>query len=122
MALNGILGHRVGNDVRSGAHAPLARASDYYVSTSLTRSLTHPPTSHRKALKLRNNPAYPRLEQWFVAMEGRPSYRNIQSDFYTHVHDLPPQVGRCQMVAEARPLADAIDGTDGSWSLPLPVT
>ena len=55
-------------------------------------------------------------------MEGRPSYRNIQSDFYTHVHDLPPQVGRCQMVAEARPLADAIDGTDGSWSLPLPVT
>ena len=46
-----------------------------------------------KGLTLRANAAWPRVEAWFVAMEGRPSYRHIQSDFYTHVHDLPPQVG-----------------------------
>ena len=26
-------------------------------------------------------------------MESRPSYRNIQSDYYTHVMDIPPQYG-----------------------------
>ena len=81
-------------------------------------------------------------------MEGRPSYRNIQSDFYTHAHALPPQardmprrtrelsaisrrslgglsaispaqVGRCHF-SGGRSHADAIDGIDGSWSLPLP--
>lgn len=51
-------------------------------------------------------------------MEGRPSYRHIQSDFYTHVHDLPPQIGRCQPVADAQPYMDAIDGSAGSWTLP----
>jgi len=73
-----------------------------------------------KALVLRANPDYPRLNAWFAAMEARPSYRHIQSDFYTHVHDLPPQVGRCQAVPEAREYAAAIDGDDGSWRLPLP--
>ena len=73
-----------------------------------------------KGLPLRANPAYPRLDAWFAAMEARPSYRHIQSDFYTHVHDLPPQVGRCQAVPEARPFAAAIDGDDGAWRLPLP--
>ena len=72
-----------------------------------------------KGLPLRRNEAWPHIEAWFVAMESRPSYRHIQSDFYTHVHDLPPQVGRCQSVPEAEPFAAAIDGTDGSWSLPL---
>ncbi len=104
-----------------------------------------------KGLPIRANPKYPRVDAWFTAMESRPSYRHIQSDYYTHVHDLPPQerdlarspdvshsisrdlasdsspppshraqVGRCQMVPEAQKYADAIDGSDGSWSLPLP--
>ena len=47
-----------------------------------------------KGLALRRNPQWPRIEEWFLAMEARPSYRHIQSDFYTHVHDLPPQAGR----------------------------
>ena len=47
-----------------------------------------------KGLPLRRNEAWPHIEAWFVAMESRPSYRHIQSDFYTHVHDLPPQVLR----------------------------
>ncbi|MEO0535122.1 MAG: glutathione S-transferase family protein [Cyanobacteria bacterium P01_A01_bin.123] len=32
---------------------------------------------------------------WFDAMESRPTYRGTQSDFHTHAHDLPPQMGGC---------------------------
>ncbi len=31
--------------------------------------------------------------RWFEAMEQKPSYLGTKSDFYTHVHDLPPQLG-----------------------------
>jgi glutathione S-transferase len=37
----------------------------------------------------------PRLGEWFAAMEARSTYRGTQSDFHTHVHDLPPQMGGC---------------------------
>jgi glutathione S-transferase len=37
----------------------------------------------------------PRLSAWFDAMESRTTYRGTQSDFHTHVHDLPPQMGGC---------------------------
>jgi glutathione S-transferase len=37
----------------------------------------------------------PRLSNWFDAMESRSTYRGTQSDFHTHVHDLPPQMGGC---------------------------
>ncbi|MBW4696925.1 MAG: glutathione S-transferase family protein [Aphanocapsa lilacina HA4352-LM1] len=37
----------------------------------------------------------PHLAAWFAAMESRPAYRGTQSDFHTHVHDLPPQMGGC---------------------------
>jgi glutathione S-transferase len=37
----------------------------------------------------------PRLSTWFDAMESRPTYRGTQSDFHTHAHDLPPQMGGC---------------------------
>jgi len=64
---------------------------------------------------------WPHINAWFGAMECLESYRASQSDFHTHVHDLPPQIGGClasgtpeQQVAMA-----AIDGTDGSWQLPL---
>lgn len=39
--------------------------------------------------------ANPRLSAWFDAMEGRSTYRGTQSDFHTHAHDLPPQMGGC---------------------------
>ena len=32
----------------------------------------------------------PRFSAWFDAMESRATYRGTQSDFHTHVHDLPP--------------------------------
>jgi glutathione S-transferase len=37
----------------------------------------------------------PRLSAWFDAMETRNTYQGTQSDFHTHVHDLPPQMGGC---------------------------
>jgi len=37
----------------------------------------------------------PRLSDWFDAMESRVTYRGTQSDFHTHAHDLPPQMGGC---------------------------
>lgn len=37
----------------------------------------------------------PNLREWFAAMESRFTYRGTQSDFHTHVHDLPPQMGGC---------------------------
>ena len=73
-----------------------------------------------KGFLVRRNDEWPRVEEWFLAMEGLDSYRHIQSDFYTHVHDLPPQVGGCRPIAGSEKYADAIDGADGSWSLPLP--
>ncbi|MEL7333037.1 MAG: glutathione S-transferase family protein [Cyanobacteria bacterium J06560_2] len=39
--------------------------------------------------------ANPVLSDWFDAMESRETYRGTQSDFHTHVHDLPPQMGGC---------------------------
>ncbi|KXZ55141.1 hypothetical protein GPECTOR_3g291 [Gonium pectorale] len=59
--------------------------------------------------------------RWFAAMESRPTYLGTRSDFYTHAHDLPPQLGGCAMHEEGEPVAAAIDGTDGrAWRLPLP--
>lgn len=37
----------------------------------------------------------PQWAAWFDAMESRPTYRGTQSDFHTHAHDLPPQMGGC---------------------------
>lgn len=37
----------------------------------------------------------PRLGDWFTGLETRSTYRGTQSDFHTHAHDLPPQMGGC---------------------------
>ncbi len=44
----------------------------------------------------------PKLSNWFDAMETRSTYRGTQSDFHTHVHDLPPQMGGCYENSEAQ--------------------
>jgi glutathione S-transferase len=73
-----------------------------------------------KGLVMRGQGRWPNLENWFVAMEGRPSYLAFRSDHYTHCHDLPPQLGGCVSSPEAEPFAAAIDGSDAnSWRLPL---
>ena len=38
---------------------------------------------------------HPQIDRWFTALEHLPTYRGTQSDFHTHAHDLPPQMGGC---------------------------
>lgn len=72
-----------------------------------------------KGLLIRNNPKWRHVNAWFDAMEAREEYKGIQSDYYTHCHDLPPQIGNCFSHDEAKQYAAQIDGSDGSWRLPL---
>jgi len=52
------------------------------------------------------------INAWFDAMESRETYRGTQSDFHTHAHDLPPQMGCCVSNGseEARVMSGMIDG------------
>lgn len=82
--------------------------------------------AYYKGFRMRQNVGYPRLELWFQAMENRNSYKALASDFYTHAHDLPPQIGGCAPSGENEACRRAIDGVGGgtgpaAWLLPLPV-
>jgi glutathione S-transferase len=59
--------------------------------------------------------ANPRLSDWFDGLESRSTYRGTQSDFHTHVHDLPPQMGGCYEngTPEARRHQQQVD--QGPW-------
>ena len=73
-----------------------------------------------KDFRVRGDGRWPNVEKWFDAMESRPSYAGFKSDYYTHAHDLPPQLGGCLFSPNAKVGAGAVDGTDGkSWHLPL---
>ena len=50
-------------------------------------------SSHLQGLVVRGEGRWKNLETWFNAMETRPAYLGTRSDHYTHVHDLPPQLG-----------------------------
>jgi glutathione S-transferase len=56
-----------------------------------------------------------RLGAWFDAMETRSTYRGTQSDFHTHVHDLPPQMGGCWENGESQMLRNKARVDNGSW-------
>ena len=62
---------------------------------------------------------HPGIDRWLTALEGLATYRGTQSDFHTHAHDLPPQMGGCwpnqtdaQLAAAAA--VDCGDGL-GDW-------
>jgi glutathione S-transferase len=57
----------------------------------------------------------PRLSAWFDAMESRPTYCGTQSDFHTHVHDLPPQMGGCWENGETQMLLNKARVDKGPW-------
>ncbi|GBF80734.1 glutathione S-transferase family protein [Aphanothece sacrum] len=57
----------------------------------------------------------PHLGAWFQAMESRPTYRGTQSDFHTHVHDLPPQMGGCYENGEPQMLINKARVDNGPW-------
>jgi glutathione S-transferase len=56
-----------------------------------------------------------RLNAWFAAMEGRSTYRGTQSDFHTHAHDLPPQMGGCWENGEPQMRANKVRVNQGPW-------
>ena len=58
---------------------------------------------------------HPAIDRWFTALEQRSTYLGTQSDFHTHAHDLPPQMGCClpSGTAEQRRVAQLID--QGPW-------
>jgi glutathione S-transferase len=60
---------------------------------------------------------HPWIDRWFQALEQRSSYRGTQSDFHTHCHDLPPQMGGCHPNGseDQRRLAARING--GPWPI-----
>jgi glutathione S-transferase len=57
----------------------------------------------------------PHFSAWFDAMESRPIYRGTQSDFHTHVHDLPPQMGGCWENGETQMLINKSRVDHGPW-------
>jgi len=48
-----------------------------------------------KGFQLRDSNNFPYISQWLDALEMRDTYTGTQSDFHTHNHDLPPQMGGC---------------------------
>jgi glutathione S-transferase len=54
-------------------------------------------------------------------MASRATYAGIKSDYYTHCHDLPPQLGGCEANGdeEQKAMRAAIDGEGDAWRLPL---
>jgi glutathione S-transferase len=60
---------------------------------------------------------HPAIDRWFSALEQRPTYLGTQSDFHTHAHDLPPQMGGCHANGEPtqRDCAARID--HGPWPI-----
>ena len=63
---------------------------------------------------------HPAIDRWFRALEERPAYLATQSDFHTHAHDLPPQMGGCHADGSLlqRQLAERID--HGPWPIGAP--
>jgi glutathione S-transferase len=60
---------------------------------------------------------HPAIHRWLMALEERPTYLGSQSDFHTHAHDLPPQMGGCHPSGDPaqRALAARID--QGPWPI-----
>ncbi|GCE65878.1 glutathione S-transferase family protein [cyanobiont of Ornithocercus magnificus] len=55
------------------------------------------------------------IHRWFCSLERLKTYRGTQSDFHTHAHDLPPQMGGCWKSDSAgqREIAHQIDIGNG---------
>ncbi|WP_218079905.1 glutathione S-transferase family protein [Anthocerotibacter panamensis] len=58
----------------------------------------------------------PGLAAWFAGMESRPTYRGTQSDFHTHAHDLPPQMGGCWENGEPQMQRNKARVDHGPWA------
>jgi len=72
-----------------------------------------------KGFTVRDASRFPGVAAWFDGMERRETYRGTQSDFHTHVHDLPPQLGGCYS-NETERQAECQARVDGGLDLNLP--
>ncbi len=63
---------------------------------------------------------HPAIGRWFRAMEERPAYRGTQSDFHTHAHDLPPQMGGCHPSRNVEQQACRLLVEAGPWPVAEP--
>lgn len=75
--------------------------------------------AYYKGFYIRGQGRWPAVDRWFDALEQRPTYLGTKSDYYTHCHDLPPQLGGCAMSPSGVPIATTLDGGNGGWKLPL---
>jgi glutathione S-transferase len=82
-------------------HALSRFSGDYFLDTFSSADVIFVPYLERMSASLfyykgyNIRDSFPSIERWFAALEQRESYRGTQSDFHTHVHDLPPQMGAC---------------------------
>lgn len=70
-----------------------------------------------KGFNIRDRSKYPAINAWLDALETRPSIQASKSDYYTHAHDLPPQLGGCNSETGGLDAREHIDG--GAWKFPL---
>ena len=63
---------------------------------------------------------HPGIGAWFAALEQRSTYLGTQSDFHTHAHDLPPQMGGCYASGSQAQAAMAARIDQGPWPIGTP--
>ncbi len=93
----------------------------YFLDTFSTADVVFTPYVERmnaslyyyKGYSLRQQ--HPRLSDWFDALESRSTYRGTQSDFHTHAHDLPPQMGGCYENGTSQMLENKAQVDQGPW-------
>ncbi len=96
-------------------------ASPYFLDDFSTADVIFTPYVERMNASLYYYKGYslreenPYLKEWFTAMESRLTYRGTQSDFHTHVHDLPPQMGGCWENGEPQMLLNKTRVNYGPW-------
>jgi len=73
-----------------------------------------------KGFTLRDPKAFPRINAWFEGLESRETYRGTQSDFHTHCHDLPPQMGGCYETDDSPLQADCRSRVDSCVDFDIP--
>lgn len=109
-------------EVVSQVEAALARtAGPYFLEEFGTADVIFTPYVERMNASLYYYKGYslrednPHLAAWFDAMESRSTYRGTQSDFHTHAHDLPPQMGGCWENGEPQMLLNKNRVDNGPW-------
>jgi glutathione S-transferase len=102
--LPNVLGNEMDKVLREVDAALKASGGPYFMGSDFTLvDVMFAPFLERMAASLpyykgfeSRSDKYPHLLTWYETMDTREAYRGVKSDYYTHVHDLPPQIGGCQ--------------------------